>query len=184
MHLPRYANLDKEKVARKTISVGEGLKGSEIDHRVIPVADLFFKILMEAKTRKVWDDEKGRDRKPSSRDLIVLTRGKTTFNQHFKRSLEEFPPGSHLDGKGLRRSLVKEFLHQKLYGISLQLYRGHKPEEISEIDWKNYLDRLEYDPDGVLEMFKRDVVEPLEKILVPYRRKWSEVIQIELPRAT
>lgn len=55
----------------------------------------------------------------------------------------------------------------------LQLYRGHKPENISDVDWEHYLDRLEYDPKAVLKMFREDVVEPLNEWLQAHREKWN-----------
>ena len=74
---------------------------------------------------------------------------------------------------GLRRTLMKEFLIRGLYGINLQLYRGHKPREISDVDWRFYLDRLEMDPQGVMKMLRRDVTDPLDSILAPHQARWK-----------
>ena len=39
--------------------------------------------------------------------------------------------------------------------------RGHKPDIFSDVDWENYLDRLEYDAGGVARMIMDGAVAQL-----------------------
>lgn len=69
-----------------------------------------------------------------------------------------------------------------LHGNTLEIYRGHKPRQISEVEWSYYMDRMELDPEGLGAMFWEQVVKPLNEILAPSRFCWnrapSKVVQI------
>ncbi len=60
-----------------------------------------------------------------------------------------------------------------LYGYTLEIYRGRKPTQISDVEWRYNLDRLEVDPKGLSELFRRQVAGPLDEILEPHLRKWN-----------
>jgi len=95
------------------------------------------------------------------------------YKQAFTRYRDKFQPDLNLEPNGLRRTLFQESLLRKFYGISLELFIGHKPPQIPDVTWKHYLDRLQFDADGVLKMLQEDVVDPLDEILEPFRKRWN-----------
>jgi hypothetical protein len=109
---------------------------------------------------------------------IVPIQDPNRFRQRFNRYLKTWCKVSGnwsfwMSPYGLRRTLPREFLQRGLYGITLQLYRGHKSEQVSQVDWQFYLDRMEADPAGIYAMFQRDVVGPLNRLFEVYQTPWS-----------
>jgi integrase len=146
-------------------------------YRVIPVCDLVRAILEEAFEQQ----------NPKPTDPIVSIQDPGRFRQRFYRYLKTWCKATGnwdfwMSPYGLRRTLPREFLQRGLYGITLQLYRGHKSEQVSQVDWQFYLDRMEADPAGIYSMFQKEVVEPLNSILNAYQTPWSgsegKVIQL------
>ncbi|MCA9443094.1 MAG: hypothetical protein KC964_19995 [Candidatus Omnitrophica bacterium] len=148
--------------------------------RIIPPPALLVDILAEAYERL----------NPKEDDPILLTSDKHSYKQAFNRYRDKFLPGLNLEPNGLRRTLFKESISNRFYGdgISVEYYMGHKPTQISDVTWKHYLDRLQFDLDGVLEMLRNDVVKPWDEILEPCRERWnrpagnSNVIQLRAIR--
>ena len=147
---------------RMTLLISSGHKNDQ-SYRAIPVPDLVMDILDEAYDRQ----------EPEPSDHVLVTWKTESFWRCFNRYKKVFNPDLQIDPRGLRRTLLKEFFVRKRYCPSLQLYRGHKPENVSDVDWEHYLDRLEYDPEAVMEMFREDVIQPLNEWLEPYREKWN-----------
>lgn len=144
------------------LSISRGHKGDQ-SYRAIPAPDLVLDILAEAFERE----------HPKQGDHVLVTWKRASFWRRFNQYRDKFKPDLKVDPRGLRRTLLKEFFIRKRYCPALQLYRGHKPENISDVDWEHYLDRLEYDPEAVLRMFREDVVDPLNEWLRPHREKWN-----------
>jgi len=132
--------------------------------RLIPPPALLVDILMEAYGR----------RNPKEDDPILVTSDKHSYKQAFNRYRDKFLPGLNLEPNGLRRTLFKESFDNKFYrdGISVELYLGHKPPQIPDVTWRHYLDRFQFDQDGVIKMLREDVVVDWDRILEPFRKKW------------
>ena len=71
---------------------------------------------------------------------------------------------------------MKAFVLRGLHSYTLEIYRGHKPRQISDVEWVHYLDRLQLDPEGVEAMFREQIVGPLDEILEPLRVSWKRVL--------
>ncbi len=158
------------KLRWSSVDLASGVVAFEVDpkagvqsFRRIPVTGLLVDILDEARGR--WN--------AAPEDLVVPTHKKDSFGQAFRRYRDKWRPGLKIEPYGLRRTLVKAFVLLGLHGYTLEIYRGHKPTQISDVEWRYYLDRLEMDPKGLSEMFRRQVVGPLDEILEPHRRKWN-----------
>jgi len=156
----------------RSVDLVQGLVAFETDpkagiqsYRRIPIADLLVDILDEARVRLGGDDD----------DLVIRTHKKDSFGQAFRRYRDRWRPGIVIEPYGLRRTLVKAFVVRGLHSYSLEIYRGHKPRQISEVEWLYYLDRLEMDPEGLVEMFREQVVVPLNEHLGDARSRWIEV---------
>jgi len=154
----------------RSVDLNRGLVSFEVEpksgvqsFRRIPVARLLINILREAATL----------RKPQPDDFVVPTNKRQSFSSAFRRYMEKWRPGTSIEPYGLRRTLVKEFVLRGFHSYTLEIYRGHKPRQISEVEWVYYLDRLQLDPDGVERMFREQIVKPLDEILEPLRGSWN-----------
>jgi integrase len=131
--------------------------------RLVPLPGLLLAILAEAFEQ----------RRPRPEDRILITHDKNSYKQAFNRYRDKWCPGLNLEPNGLRRTLFQEAILEKFYGMSLELYLGHKPPQIPGVTWRHYLDQLRFDPEEVLKMLREDVVEPWDRVLEPYRKKWD-----------
>ena len=156
----RFRQIDWE---NRLLTVSEGLKDGVSDHRTIPLPSFVFQILKDA--AQVWNA------KP--RDFIMKTNNVWSAHQAFQRHLERFDSNIQLEPRGLRRTLRREFRRRHLNGHTLQLYRGHKPDDISALDWNHYLDKLRDEPDEILDEFREYVVQPVDEICKPYLDRWN-----------
>ncbi len=146
-----------------TLTIQRSKKGL---YRVIPLPDLAWNLLSEA-----WERSS-----PGSEEPVVPAAEPGRFRQRFNRYLATWNKARvkrdlksiKIEPNGLRRTLFQAALIHGFYGISLELYIGHKPPQIPAVTWKHYLDRLEFDPGGVgREMFGPGVVEPWNRQLGP-----------------
>ena len=133
-------------------------------YRQVPVAGLLLDILKEAAMRL----------KPAPDEYVVPTPRRDAFGRAFRRYVTKWRPGLSIEPYGLRRTLVKDFVLRGLHSYTLEIYRGHKPRQISDVEWVHYLDRLQLDPEGVEQMFREQIVKPLDEILEPLRAAWNE----------
>ena len=133
-------------------------------YRQVPVPGLLLDILKEAAMRL----------KPSPDEYVVPTPRRDAFGRAFRRYVTKWRPGLSIEPYGLRRTLVKDFVLRGLHSYTLEIYRGHKPRQISTVEWVYYLDRLQLDPEGVEQMFREQIVKPLDEILEPLRAAWNE----------
>ncbi|MCA9412732.1 MAG: hypothetical protein KC944_16075 [Candidatus Omnitrophica bacterium] len=58
---------------------------------------------------------------------------------------------------------MRKFVLRGLHSYTLEIYRGHKPRQISEIEWVYYLDRLQLDLEDVEPMSRKQIVKPWAK---------------------
>jgi hypothetical protein len=149
--------------------------------RTIPVPILVADILDEAFDRQ--------NQRPS--DPIVPNHASADYRQNFcrylkvwnKQRLADELEAVKIEPYGLRRSLLRESLLHGFHGTYLDIYRGRKPDSISAVDWKHYLDRFEFDPDANVKVLREKVSDPLDSILEPYRRKWNGQEKKVIPMA-
>jgi hypothetical protein len=114
-------------------------------------------------------------RSEASPDVFVVpTCGRDAFGRAFRSYINKWRPGLATEPYGLRRTLVKDFVLRGLHNYALVIYRGHKPGQVSEVEWVYYLDRLQLDPEGVETMFREQIVSPLDEILEPLRAARNE----------
>lgn len=102
---------------------------------------------------------------PKDEEFIVETRDVFSYRQAFYRLAKPLFPELNVEPYGLRRTLVQAFFDEDLYGIDLQLYRGHKPESISKVDWTHYLLKQSMRPEKMIQRLRKSVVEPLERMI-------------------
>ena len=150
----RWPSIDLQ---RGTVTNEENPKAGVQSHRTIPLCGLAWDILEEAHSRR-------------KSDQILVSCDRHSFGRGFSRCRDRFLPGFNLEPSGLRRTLVSEFFRRRWYGDALQVYRGHKPRGTSTVDWEHY---IEFNPEGLMQLFLEHVVNPLDEVLQPYRERWN-----------
>jgi integrase len=140
----------------------EGYAKSETSYRTIPICRLLLEILKESYQRQSPDPD----------DLVLpTTHKKDSYGQAFERYRDKWKSSLTLEPNGLRRTLPTEFFSRQWYGETLQVYRGHKPPKVSTLDWNHY---LEFDQDGLIKLFKRDVTNKIDRVLKTRLEKWKK----------
>jgi len=141
---------------RGLVHVVDWLKNEQSD-RTIPMPRMAWDILGEASSHREGE-------------RVLSTHKHHGYRQAFIRYRDRWRSGLEITPSGLRRVLRTEFFFRHWDHEVLEIYRGHKPQRVSDVDWEHY---IEEDPEGLVDLFRLHVTDRLDEILGPYRDRWN-----------